>query len=61
MLPKINGLRGMFESFFFFFSPTSFSESFPDVMEVLCFFRDLPSGEVKLLRFTEGFSARNFK
>lgn len=58
MEPNINGLRGMFESFFFFFSP---SESFPDVMEVLCFFWDLPSGDVKLFRFTEGFSAKNFK
>lgn len=54
----MKGLRGSEESFFFFFSPPSFSESFP---EVLCFFRGLPSGEVKLLRFTEGFSAKNFE
>lgn len=48
------------ESFFFFFSPFSFPESSPGVSGVFSFFRGLPSGDVKFLRFAEGFSARNF-
>lgn len=47
--------------FFFFFSPFSFPESSPGVSEVFSFLLGLPSGDVKLLRFVEGFSAKNFK
>lgn len=56
------GLRGMpNESFFFFFSPFSFPESCPEVSADLSFLLGLPSGDVKLLRFVEGFSAKNYK
>lgn len=63
MWPQIVGLSGMPKvSFFFFgfFSPFSFPESSP-VSEVLSFLLGLPSGDVKLLRFVEGFSAKNFR
>lgn len=61
--PQMVGLRGMPKAsffFFLFFSPFSFPESSPGVSEVLSFLLGLPSGDVKLLRFVEGFSAKNF-
>lgn len=64
MCPQMVGLRGMPKAsflFFFFFSPFSFPESSPGVSEVLFLLLGLPSGEVMLLRFEEGFSAKNFK
>lgn len=64
MWPQMVGLRGMPRAsflFFLFFSPFSFPESSPGVSEVLSFLLGLPSGDVKLLRFVEGFSAKNFK
>lgn len=64
MCPQMVGLRGMpKESFFFFlfFSPFSFPESSPGVSGVLSLLLGLPSGDVRLLRFAEGFSAKNFR
>lgn len=54
------GLRGNPSFFFFFFfSPFSFPESSPGVSPVFTFLLGLPSGEVKLLRFVDGFPAKN--
>lgn len=64
MWPQIVGLRGMATPsffFFFFFSPFSPPDSSPGVSEVLSFLLGLPSGDDKLLRLAEGFSAKNFK
>lgn len=63
MWPQMVGLIGMPKEsvfFFLFFSPFSFPESSPGVSDVLSFLLGLPSGDVKLLRFAEGFSAKNF-
>ena len=65
MWPQMVGLRGMpKESFFFrllFFSPFSFPESSPGVSGLLSLLLGLPSGDDRLLRFAEGFSAKNFR
>lgn len=64
MWPQMVGLRGMPKASFFFFrffSPFSFPESSPGVSEVLSLLLGLPSGDVKLLRFEKGFSAKNFR
>lgn len=64
MWPQMVGLSGMPKASFFFFcflSPFSFSESSPGVSEVLSLLLGFPSGDVKLLRFAEGFSAKNFR
>lgn len=64
MWPQIVGLSGIPKASFFFFrffSSFSFPESSPGVSEVLSFLLGLPSGDVKLLRFVEGFSAKNFR
>jgi len=63
MCPQIVGLRGMVrESFFFLFffsSPFSFPDSSLWVSEVFSFLLAFASGDVRLLRLAEGFSAKN--
>lgn len=64
MWPQMVGLRGMPRAsffFFLFFSPFSFPESSPSESDVFCFLLGFPSGDVKLLRLAEGFSAKNFR
>lgn len=45
--------------FFLFFSPFSFPDSSPGVSVDFSFLLGFPSGEVRLLRFADGFSAKN--
>ena len=64
MWPQMVGLKGMVrESFFLrFFSAFSLADSSdPGVSEVLSFLLDLPSGDVNLLRFGVGCSAKNWR
>jgi len=63
MWPQMVGLSGIpNESFFlllFFFSAFSFPESSPGMSGAFGLLLGFPSGDDKLFRFADGFSAKN--